>query len=57
MAAGPCEVLEPDLECPEAVEELPLQAEGIQRRSREDVREGTLSARGAGGRAGGLSLR
>ncbi|XP_014455349.2 junctional sarcoplasmic reticulum protein 1 [Alligator mississippiensis] len=47
MAAGPCEVLEPDLECPEAVEELPLQAEGIQRRSREDVREGTEVSQGS----------
>ncbi|KAG6934811.1 junctional sarcoplasmic reticulum protein 1 [Chelydra serpentina] len=39
MATGPCEVLERDLECPEAIEELPVLAESIPRLAREDVRK------------------
>ncbi|CAM2109360.1 unnamed protein product [Caretta caretta] len=39
MATGTCEVLERDLECPEAIEELPGLAESIPRLSREDVRK------------------
>ncbi|XP_024059591.1 junctional sarcoplasmic reticulum protein 1 [Terrapene carolina triunguis] len=39
MATGTCEVLERDLECPEAIEELPVRAERIPRLSREDVRK------------------
>ncbi|XP_067413925.1 junctional sarcoplasmic reticulum protein 1 [Emydura macquarii macquarii] len=39
MATGTCEVLERDLECPEAIEELPVLPESIPRLSREDVRK------------------
>ncbi|XP_025969952.1 junctional sarcoplasmic reticulum protein 1 isoform X2 [Dromaius novaehollandiae] len=39
MAAGPWEVLETDLGCPEATEELPGQAGSAQRRPRKDVRK------------------
>ncbi|XP_039371413.1 uncharacterized protein LOC120391623 isoform X2 [Mauremys reevesii] len=39
MATGTCEVLERDLECPEAIKELPVLVERILRLSREDVRK------------------
>ncbi|XP_074020114.1 junctional sarcoplasmic reticulum protein 1 [Numenius arquata] len=57
MAAGPSEVLEKDLGCPEATEELPRQAGSAQRRPRKDGRKDTdtaVSSDGESGRAHGL---
>lgn len=49
MAAGPHQVLEKDLGCLEATDELPGQAGSAQRRPRKDGRKGTLSSLRAGG--------
>ncbi|KAH1174688.1 hypothetical protein KIL84_008679 [Mauremys mutica] len=43
MATGTCEVLERDLECPEAIKELPVLVERILRLSREDLRKAAVS--------------
>lgn len=49
MAAGPQEVLEKNLGCPKATDELPRRVGSAQRRPRTDRRKGTLSSPRAGG--------
>lgn len=49
MAAGSREVLEKDLGCPEATDELPGQVGSPQRQPRKDGRKGTLSSPRVGG--------